>query len=426
MRRRLVVVGLATSLLIVISLIVPLGLLVRRQAADSARVTTEREAQSTAALVALAVSIEGGSEALDAMALRLDPGVIIVLDDGTLLGEPSAGQGTLVEAAFDRQATLTAQVDGGWEIALPVIGADSTVVVDGFASDEELTSGVLAAWGWLLLLALMLIGVSVLVADRLGRRLVEPMRELAGTAHLMSEGDIDARVGVEEMVAVPEEIVDVGRALNTLASRLDHLLKEERETIADLSHGLRTPLTSLRLQADRLSDPAERREILGQVDRLEEAVDWLIEQSRAERESAPEVILLDQVVAGRAAFWRVLAEEQEREFTVSLEADDAALSLPAHELEMVIDTLIGNVFEHTPAGTGMRIETGEETNRLWLQLSDEGPGFTDMSVVQRGASGSGSTGLGLDIARRTAERTGGSLEIRAGQDGGAVVRVWFG
>lgn len=426
MRRRLVVVGLATTLLIVVALIVPLGLLVRRQAADRARVSTEREAQTTAALVALAVTIDPAAGAMAGIEDGLADGVIVVLDDGSQLGESLPGQGTLVADAFDSKATITALVADGWEIALPVIGVEGVVVVDAFATDEQLGEGVLQAWALLFLLGVVLVGVAVWVSDRLGRDLVTPMRELAGVAHLMSEGDLQARVHVEAMEGVPGEITEVGLAFNTLARQLDRLLQEERESIADLSHGLRTPLTSLRLQAEKVSDPDERAATLSQVDRLEEAIDNLIEVSRTERSALPGRSSLDEVASERVAFWRVLTDEQRRELTVVLGADDAELGIPPNDLVVVIDTLIGNIFDHTEPGVSLRIETGEDQNRLWIQVSDEGGGFDDLNVIERGASGSGSTGLGLDIVRRIAERTGGSLTIK-NQDGtGASVRVWFG
>ena len=109
-----------------------------------------------------------------------------------------------------------------------------------------------------------------------------------------------------------------------------------------------------------------------------------------------------------------------------LGAGDAEVSVAAEDVGVVIDALIGNVFSHTQPGTGFRLATGDENNRLWLEVSDEGRGFTDSSVVDRGTSGRGSTGLGLDIVRRTAEMTGGSVELDDRPGGGAVVRVWFG
>jgi len=425
-RRRLVVLSLATTVLIVISLIVPLGLLVRRQAEDRARVATERQAQSAAALVALAVTFETSPQSVESAAETLNPGVIVVLADGTVFGESRLGQGSLVEVALAEQATITAVVENGWEVAIPIIGAEGIAVVDAFATDAELTDGVTEAWVLLAFLGLLLVGLAIWVADSLGQRFVRPIRDLASAAHLMSEGDLDTRVEVDSTRSVPAEIMEVSVAFNTLAVRLDQLLMEEREAAADLSHRLRTPLTSLRLQAEKIDDAADRKDTLLQVDRLEAAIDRLIEISRSRKAEAPEPCKLDVVVADRASFWRVLADEQEREFDLRLGAGVSELGVSAEDLGMVIDTLVGNVFAHTPPGTRFSITTGESENRPWITVSDHGPGFADRSMIDRGVSGRGSTGLGLDIVRRTAEITGGHLEMNDRPDGGAVVRVWFG
>lgn len=425
MRRRLVQVALATTLLIVIALVVPLGLLVRRQAMDRTRVATEREAQSAASLVALAMTLDPGTAGIANAADRLGEGLVVVLEDGTLFGTLAPMQGSLVDRAFSDRATVTAEVDGGWEIALPVISADQTVVVDAFASAEDLTRGVARAWAFLAGLGLGLVGLAVLVAERLGRQMVEPMRDLAGAAHLLGEGDLDARVDTGAMADVPQEIVEVGLAFNHLSTRLEHLLEREREAVADLSHRLRTPLTSLRLQAEKISDEVDRTETLAQIDRLEGAVDQVIDASRS-RAAHVGACRPDEVARDREGFWRVLADEQQREFEVRLGASDSSLAVSADELGVVIDTLIGNVFSHTPPGSAFSLSTGEQDNRIWIEVSDTGPGFTDHSLLERGASGKGSTGLGLDIVRRSAEMTGGHIEMNDRPGGGAVVRVWFG
>lgn len=420
------ILSLATTALIVISLIVPLGLLVRRQAEDRARVATEQQARSAAALVALALTLEASPQSVENAAESLSSGVIVVLEDGTVIGDSLPGQGSLVDIAMTEQATVTAVVDGGWEVALPVIGAGGITVVDAFATDAALTDGVTEAWLLLAFLGLLLIGLAILVADRLGQRFVRPIRDLAGAAHQMSEGDLDTRVGLDSTSRVPPEITEVGAAFNTLAERLDQLLIEEREAAADLSHRLRTPLTSLRLQAETIDDAEDREDTLAQVDRIEAAIDRLIEISRSERSALPESCEMDVVVADRASFWRVLAEEQEREFELELGAGKSELGVSAEDLGVVIDTLVGNVFAHTPPGTRFSITTGDTENRPWIVVSDHGHGFADRSMVDRGVSGRGSTGLGLDIVRRTAELTGGHLDMNDRPGGGAVVHVWFG
>lgn len=421
MRRRLAVLSLATTALVVLALLVPLGLLVRRQAADRARVQAEQEAQTLSGLIGLAVAIDPSTPAVATAVGTLEEGQMVVLSDATVLGTPDAEQGSLVESAFQNQATITALVDGGWEIALPVIGRDHSAVVDVFVTDAELTRGVLSAWVLLGALGVVLVGAAVLVADRLGAGLVRPIKELADAARGMSEGNLEARVEPSE----PEEIRDVGEAFNQLANRLDQLLMEERESVADLSHRLRTPMASLRLQVEKVSDKQDRADVLSQLDRLEQSVDRLIIAARSSPGSDLGRCVLDVVVEDRAAFWRILAKEEERMLEVDTGAQGVVLGFARESLEAVIDALIGNVFDHTPPGTDLSLSTGEVANRPWLAVTDNGPGFSGQYVIQRGKSDRGSTGLGLDIAKRTAEMTGGTLEV-TNTDDGAQVKVWFG
>lgn len=420
MRRRLALVGLATTALVVISLLVPLGLLVKRQAADAARLEAERAAQSTASLIALAITFDSAS--FESALGTAGRGVVVVTSDGETLGEPRPGQGSLVGEAMDRRATVAGEVPGGWEMALPVIGRDEVAVVDVFVSDDELTAGVVEAWLLLGLLGVVLVVAAAVIGDRLGRWLVTPIGQLSDAAHRLGGGDLNARVDVDE----PPEIREVGEAFNSLAIRLDELLVEEREAVADLSHRLRTPLTSLRLQAEGITDPDDRRAVLAQADRLEKAIDELIVSTRTRGQPIGRCDL-DRVVADRLEFWRVLADEQGRDLDISLGTEGSQAGLTEDSLGSVIDSLIGNVFTHTDPGTPFAVETMRMGDgQLSLRVADRGPGFPSGGSVERGVSGSGSTGLGLDIVRRTAELVGGGVQIDDRPGGGAVVTIRFG
>lgn len=422
MRRRLVLLSLATTVLVVVAFVIPLCLLVRRQAVETAQVGAERNTQSVAGLVALAVAVSDDPADVAGAIGVLPEGTIVVLGDSTI-GTPRTGQGTLVVEAERTRGTVVAYVSGGWEMALPVVGGTSVAVVDSFVSDADMTAGVAGAWILLGSLAVILIGVAVLVADRLGRRLTAPIEDLAHSARRLAEGDLESRVEPAD----PEEIRETGEAFNYLAGRLDQLLAEERESAADLSHRLRTPLTSLRLQAESLTDPAEREAMLVQVDRLEHSMNQLIELSRSRGSREPGRSILDEVVVERSAFWSVLAEEQGRVMTTALEAGRATVGLAPDETGVLIDTLVGNVFAHTDPPTPFDIRTGvDDGGHPCLEVLDRGPGFTNRSVLERGVSGGGSTGLGLDIVRKSAEATGGSLDVDDRPGGGAVVRVRFG
>ena len=80
------------------------------------------------------------------------------------------------------------------------------------------------------------------------------------------------------------------------------------------------------------------------------------------------------------------------------------------------------MFSHTPEGSGFTVTIRSVGGRVQLIVDDEGAGFAEGFDPVRGASGRGSTGLGLDIVRRIASEANGSLLIRARADGGAGCR----
>jgi signal transduction histidine kinase len=132
------------------------------------------------------------------------------------------------------------------------------------------------------------------------------------------------------------------------------------------------------------------------------------------------------VVRHRARYWKVLADEQGRRTDVDTPESAQWVGIGTDELGAVIDTLIENVFAHTAPGVGYRIGVEPVDGGVELVVEDDGAGFPDTAVVRRGASAGGSTGLGLDIARRAAERTGGDLVVANRPEGGARVSVRFG
>lgn len=435
MRKRLAWLSFAVSSLVVISFLIPLGMLVRNQAENRALTGAERDAQSIAAALAVAGSTEMETTVSTDLARAVleafgtPEGVSVVFPDGVVVGEPVPDSDNLDEARSG--AAFTARVSQGAEVLVPVLVADSpatedTVVVRNLVPTEDLTQGVAAAWSLLLALGVFLVLVALFAADRLGRSIVKPVTELSVAARELGEGDLQARVEP----AGPEEIAEVGEAFNFLAGRLGALLEAERESVADLSHRLRTPLTALRLQAETLEDREEVKSLLEDVDRLEEAVDGMIAEAR--RPSTDEGLArsaadLGAVVRHRTSFWQVLADEQGRPTSVLVEPGSHAISMTADELGATVDVLIENVFAHTPSGTGYIVRVGSTADgRHRLTVTDAGPGFNDVSLVRRGESSSGSTGLGLDIVARAAERSGGSMRVGNAGGGGAEVSVVFG
>ncbi|HKE49998.1 MAG TPA: HAMP domain-containing sensor histidine kinase, partial [Actinomycetes bacterium] len=213
-----------------------------------------------------------------------------------------------------------------------------------------------------------------------------------------------------------------------LGGRIRGLVTHERERVADLSHQLRTPLTALRLEAEALGDQAEAERVTIAVDALERTVTRAIEQARQPAAPGPAQCDAAAVVAERVEFWSVLAEDQGRQCVTAIATGPLQVAVGGDELAACVDALLGNVFAHTPEGAGFSVEltSAGPGGGAVLAVADEGPGFGSTDPTRRGASGAGSTGLGLDIVRRAAEASGGSLVIGASLTLGARVIVELG
>ncbi|GAA2701186.1 ATP-binding protein [Micromonospora olivasterospora] len=420
MRRRLALLVAAVSVLILTAFLAPLALLVRTVAADRATVRATADAQSLAPVVGAA---DPATVRLTVERLAADSGhpVTVFLPDGTVLGAPAPRTPAVALAA--RGESLTVGGDDGREVVIAVRGRpDGTAVIRTVVPRAKLTAGVARAWLVLAALGVLLVLVGLAVADRLARTLVRPIAELSRVSHRLANAELDARV----TPAGSPELREVAGALNHLAGRIQELLHDEREQVADLSHRLRTPLTALRLEAESLRDPDDAVRMTAAVDGLERAVTGLIRQARWRRStSAPARCDAAGVVGERVAFWSVLAEETGREVTLDLAPCPLPVRAPADELAAAVDALLGNVFAHTPDGTPFTVALEAAAGQVVLTVADDGPGLPP-DALRRGASTAGSTGLGLDIARRAAQASGGRLELHAGLRGGARVLLRLG
>ncbi|AWS43319.1 HAMP domain-containing sensor histidine kinase [Streptosporangium sp. 'caverna'] len=419
MRRWLALVMAATTSLVLIALLVPMALLIGTVAENGAVDRATDAAESVAAAVSTLTPEE---LALTVEQVTVSGGypLTVFLPGGRMLGRAVPRSDAVRLAALGR--SVTARVPGGNEVLVsvqsPSLGA---VVVRVFVSEADLNRGVREAWIGLLVLGLALTVLGIVLADRLARTVTTSIAALAEVSHRLAGGELAARASPEG----PPEVRSVALALNHLAGRIDDLLAAERESVVDLSHRLRTPLTGLRLNAEALTDSDEAKQIGARVDDLERAVTSIINTAR-QRSPVRESCDATSVVAGRVRFWSVLAEDQDRVMSLDLPTGSLPVAVASNELAACVDALFGNVFAHTPEGVpfGVRLTSGAGGGAS-LVVTDAGPGF-GAERLGRGSSGGDSTGLGLDIARRTAESSGGSLSVGTAPGGGAAVEVTFG
>ncbi|MFD9408146.1 ATP-binding protein [Streptomyces sp. NPDC059989] len=442
MRRSLAGVALAVTSMVALSFLIPLAALVMSLVKEQGVTAAEQRAAALAPVLTLTTD----PPALRESAASLDAAehLVVHLPDAGPLGSTRA-PAALLERAQRGRESISQEIPDGWICLQPVVlPGDRVAVIENFVPEAELTRGVKESWAVMLFLAVGLVGGSVLVADRLGSKVVRSSQRLARASRALGQGDLDTRVDPMG----PKELRDAGVAFNAMAHRMTELLAVERELVADLSHRLRTPLTALHLASERMAGTPESARVEAAVGELETELQAIIAAARTPLAvgpmgqgmlgteppaghqaggagaSGPRCEAAD-VVRRRTAFWTVLAEQQNRSCCLDLTQEPTAVGLSDDDVAAVVDALIGNVFRHTAAGTPLAVRVVRTAQAVELVVEDGGPGIPDPDRALSRGSSTGSTGLGLDIAQRAANATGGAMRIARGPLGGAHITVTF-
>jgi signal transduction histidine kinase len=422
---------------VVVAFLVPLAFLLRQVAEDravAAAIGSSQTLLADAGAVLLTQGIKGvqaathgltGNQRVGRVSLYLFRQASPATRDafGQEVTDPGVSQARTLGESFTRHGVptvvyATSELKSGDEslvlVARTEIGGDL------------LHQGVESAVAIVAVLGLLVLLIAIVAADRLARRITAPLHELAHIANDMREGPLDTRAPGDG----PPEVVALAVALNRLAARVRQLLASERDAVADLSHRLRTPVTALRLDTEFVSDPEVAERLRGHVTQLERTVDAIVHDARRpsrSTEMAAPSCDAGRVVGERVAFWSALAEDQGRPLRLALPDRPLRARLDAADLSDVVDVLIDNVFAHTDDGVPLEIWVVPRADgAVVLTVEDAGSGLPSVDIINRGRSNAGSTGLGLDIVRRAALASGGSLELGRSRLGGALVRLVLG
>ncbi len=292
-----------------------------------------------------------------------------------------------------------------------------------------------------LILALIVVG-GIALAALLGRLVagaaVQPLKRLTNaTEHVAATRDLSGRIepsGDDELGRLASSFNAMLDALERSMSALDASVHAQRQLVADASHELRTPVTSLRTNIEILQqqgehmDPEESRRLLGdvveQIEELTLLMNDLIELARGEEPRADaEELRLDLLVGEVAERSRRHAPATPLE----LQLEPTLISGVPARLERAVGNLIDNAVKYSPPGepVEVRLAAGE------LTVRDHGPGIAaeDLPYVfdrfYRGAEARGrsGSGLGLAIVRQVAAQQGGSVTAAPAPGGGTLMRL---
>ena len=270
---------------------------------------------------------------------------------------------------------------------------------------------------------------SVFIGLLLSRLVLRPVRAIRETALRIGSDNLGERIPVAE---VKDEISDLARLLNQMFDRLAESFDQIRRFTADASHELKTPLSLVRLHAEKLLmgggvTPSQRESAQVQLEelaRLNQMIDELLFLSRADARAT----VLSPRPLDPAAFLHtfaqdaaVLAEDRGVRFTYTHRGSGGAAA-DSNRLRQVLMNLLSNALKVAPRGSAVVLESELDSGTWRISVSDEGPGLDasqrermfDRFVRFAADADDRGTGLGLAICRSIVDLHGGRVYAEPG------------
>lgn len=282
-----------------------------------------------------------------------------------------------------------------------------------------------------LMAALAAAGVFVYV-----RSIMKPIRHLKEAAVRMSAGDFAARVEVTRPSA---EVEELSRAFNTMADELSEIEQSRREFVANVSHELRSPITSIMGYIQGMEDGTIPQEEHGryltivsdETKRLSKLIGDLLALSRLERNDAALTYTdFDVCEMLRRAIIRRLGDIDSRRMEIDCDFEDDSMLVhaDADRIEQVVVNLLDNAIKFTPEGGKITLKCRSEKELCLVTVKDNGVGilpedrakvFDRFFTADRAHTAGKGTGLGLSICQRILQMHGQSLRLEDTTEGAA-------
>ena len=244
-----------------------------------------------------------------------------------------------------------------------------------------------------------------------------------------------------EVPSPPAELTLLLKSTNDLLARFAKALEAERRLTASAAHELRTPLAAVKMQAQVALRAHSRKELVSAMHSLDECVERasrMLEQvltlARLEAMTDPRArgvtVQLDVVTAG--VLQQLAPLIKDRQIRLSTALASARVKGLEFGLAVLMRNLIDNAIRHSPPGSAVQVETGEDVSHTYAIVRDSGPGIPEgerTRVFQRFYrpvdSKSDGTGVGLSIVQTVVGIHHAQIRLSDEEGGGLCARVQF-
>lgn len=275
-------------------------------------------------------------------------------------------------------------------------------------------------------LVLLLLGASLIAAILLQVRFgLAPMEVLRRQLVAIRNGDAVRIEGPQ-----PGELVPLVGELNALIEQDAVNLRQARLHVANLAHGLKTPLASLSAMVERQSPAPGQREILDLTGLMDRRIRHHLR--RAQTAALGGSVRRRSDLAAHVADLADMLRKFHSGSPITLRVkgpDELDVAVDGEDLDEMLGNLVDNALRH--ARTEVTIAFGRSERDVYVRIVDDGPGLSDadMAIVRQAGRRLDQTepghGFGLSITIEIAELYGGRLELRRAPQGGLEACLWL-
>lgn len=329
------------------------------------------------------------------------------------------------------EIAVRAMVDGHPTFTVGVPFVQNNAVLGAVLIQTQALNIEGSVWNWLwrvLLLAVLSTLVAAAGIFLYVRSVLLPLREVTQAACAVAEGDFSARVQTDHTTP---ETLELANAFNLMADQISRAESGRREFVANVSHELRSPITSIAGFVSGMEDgtipPEEHPRYLAIVSeetrRLSKLIGDLLALSRLEKDDA-ELTCTDFDLCEllrRCVIHRVNdLEEKHMEIVCDFQEEPCMVNADADRIEQVVVNLLDNAIKFTPEGGRITLTTLRTGNRCRVRVHDNGIGilpedrprvFERFFTADRAHTSGKGTGLGLAISQRIMEMHGQQLVL---------------
>jgi len=277
----------------------------------------------------------------------------------------------------------------------------------------------------------------------LARYLTQPILKLRTTTNELAGGNLGARVSTK-LAKRRDEVGELGRDFNSMAERLESMVKAQQRLLGDISHELRSPLARLGV-ALGLARQRSGAEANGALDRIERESDNL-------NEMISQLLTLTRLESGTdvrkrtdvdlAALVKEVAEDADFEArslnraVQVVSSDKCSINGVEELLRSAVENVVRNALRYTPEGTAVEVALSRQNGHAVISVRDRGNGVPEEALEKifrpfyrtedaRDRQSGGGTGLGLAITERAVRMHGGSVQAVNIPGGGLAVEMKF-